>query len=987
MAVEAYANSPLISSPSTAWTTVNGALDASTTTVVPVSASAFPASGQYRIAIDNELLLVTAGAGTLSWTVQRGAEGTTAATHASGASIYGVLTAASLLRSPGALTDTGDVPYLASTGAPTRLAAGADGTYLRYASGVPTTSAPLMADLSGSSIVYGTDTTFGRGAAAGQMTLSAGATSPSLRLQNGSNAELGCVYWDSNNFVLGTQGAVGAGTARDTILSGAAAVILATQGTSRWTLDAATGHLRPWATATYDLGTASQVVRSAYVAKLGTLTSDGVVATSGGDGTLSVITNTGTGNNVLATSPTLTTPVLGVASATSLSLASGTSSAPAIVFSAGEPSGTTGFYYSSNSIVVMASDSPAYFLTFNFFNLTRDAAIQWCGQFDATAATDLVIRRDAADTLAQRRSTNAQTFRLYNTFTDSSNYERATLNWASNILHIGTANAGTGTARVLQLDYGGTTTAAISIPITSGNVTIAGNTFTAGTYTLTGAASKVLTFNNSLTLAGTDSTTMTFPTTSATIARTDAANTFTGSQTFSGVLLGPDGASSAPAYSSTNYPTSGLTFQSGIVKIYQGGNECAAFQGTGQISYLTQVTLGGGNDLHLRRNAAATLQLGVDLNGAAISQQLQACNGITGTDKTGGNLTLASGKGTGAGAVSSLIFQTPTVLSTGTTAQSLATRVTIDSSGLTLNSGGLIQSGKTLAWSNTLTLAGTDSTTMTFPSTSATIARTDAANTFTGNQTFSGPTANSTQLTVSGGSLTGSDASTFWSLAGTWNTSGAPVAFLVNITNTASSASSLIFDWQVSTTTQLKLTRGGILTAASNVQTNGGGFVLIDSTKAVQWRNGSTTVFSDANNQLDQRNTTNAQTYNLYSTWSSATNYEVANLLWSSSVFHIGTNKGSGGGTARVMQLDYGGTTTAAISVPISSGQVTFGGGLISGGTITHGANFMEFTEMTAPSAGATNNVRIYAQDNGSGKTQLMAVFPTGSAVQLAIEP
>jgi hypothetical protein len=44
---------------------------------------------------------------------------------------------------------------------------------------------------------------------------------------------------------------------------------------------------------------------------------------------------------------------------------------------------------------------------------------------------------------------------------------------------------------------------------------------------------------------------------------------------------------------------------------------------------------------------------------------------------------------------------------------------------------------KTLTVNNTLTLAGTDSTTMTFPSTSASIARIDAGQTFTGTQTFS----------------------------------------------------------------------------------------------------------------------------------------------------------------------------------------------------------------------------------------------------------
>lgn len=53
--------------------------------------------------------------------------------------------------------------------------------------------------------------------------------------------------------------------------------------------------------------------------------------------------------------------------------------------------------------------------------------------------------------------------------------------------------------------------------------TINGNALTAGTWTLTGAASKTLTFNNTLTLAGTDSTTMTFPSVSATIPRTVAS--------------------------------------------------------------------------------------------------------------------------------------------------------------------------------------------------------------------------------------------------------------------------------------------------------------------------------------------------------------------------------------------------------------------------------------------------------------------------------
>lgn len=48
--------------------------------------------------------------------------------------------------------------------------------------------------------------------------------------------------------------------------------------------------------------------------------------------------------------------------------------------------------------------------------------------------------------------------------------------------------------------------------------------------------------------------------------------------------------------------------------------------------------------------------------------------------------------------------------------------------------GTVVASGKVLTVSNTITVAGTDATTMTFPSSNATIARTDAGQTFTGTQ-------------------------------------------------------------------------------------------------------------------------------------------------------------------------------------------------------------------------------------------------------------
>jgi hypothetical protein len=60
-----------------------------------VDATAFPATGNFRIKIDSEILIVTAVAGN-AFTIARGAEGTMAATHASGANVIHLLTKGSL---------------------------------------------------------------------------------------------------------------------------------------------------------------------------------------------------------------------------------------------------------------------------------------------------------------------------------------------------------------------------------------------------------------------------------------------------------------------------------------------------------------------------------------------------------------------------------------------------------------------------------------------------------------------------------------------------------------------------------------------------------------------------------------------------------------------------------------------------------------------------------------------------------------------------
>ncbi len=88
MSTEQFANN--------AQTSLNGAITATATTLTVASASGFPSSAQFRILIDSELMIVTAGAGTTTWTVTRGAEGTTTAAHANQATVSQVLTVGGL---------------------------------------------------------------------------------------------------------------------------------------------------------------------------------------------------------------------------------------------------------------------------------------------------------------------------------------------------------------------------------------------------------------------------------------------------------------------------------------------------------------------------------------------------------------------------------------------------------------------------------------------------------------------------------------------------------------------------------------------------------------------------------------------------------------------------------------------------------------------------------------------------------------------------
>jgi hypothetical protein len=206
-----------------------------------------------------------------------------------------------------------------------------------------------------------------------------------------------------------------------------------------------------------------------------------------------------------------------------------------------------------------------------------------------------------------------------------------------------------------------------------------------------------------------------------------------------------------------------------------------------------------------------------------------------------------------------------------------------------------------------------------------------------------------TTLTANNGTITAS--APVLDLAQTWNASGTTfTGFRLNVTNTASAVTSLLADIQLGGTTLLGVNRDGVIgrfntstgATRSGIFFNGQGanrvsivagddivFYLapndigIAGTAQIRWDStgGSPTgtgtglalLRDGANHILAQRVGTNPQTFNIYNTFTSATNHERGFLRWSSNVFQIGTEKGSGGGTARNLEFQTDGTTRLTI--------------------------------------------------------------------------
>ncbi len=153
--------------------------------------------------------------------------------------------------------------------------------------------------------------------------------------------------------------------------------------------------------------------------------------------------------------------------------------------------------YNGQLLFHTASSTPFEFNTgAGGFGLGSGNTIAWSNTSIAYQTKDLILARDAANTLALRNGTNAQRFNVYNTWTSSTNYEAFKIDWitTANTVLVGTEKgSGGGTARALAFQTDGTTALTIN---TDRSLTLTGT----GTASIANAA--IAGANNSLVLTG-----------------------------------------------------------------------------------------------------------------------------------------------------------------------------------------------------------------------------------------------------------------------------------------------------------------------------------------------------------------------------------------------------------------------------------------------------------------------------------------------------
>lgn len=129
------------------------------------------------------------------------------------------------------------------------------------------------------------------------------------------------------------------------------------------------------------------------------------------------------------------------------SLSRGSATVPAL----GMDNSEAGFWVpATGNIGVTIGTTDAYRMRVADFTIGT-ALLGWGTNVDAP---DLLVGRDGPNIFAQRNGANAQKYSVYNSRTDTSNYERGGIDWraTANTMRISSEAAGTGTVRIIAID-------------------------------------------------------------------------------------------------------------------------------------------------------------------------------------------------------------------------------------------------------------------------------------------------------------------------------------------------------------------------------------------------------------------------------------------------------------------------------------------------------------------------------------------------------
>jgi hypothetical protein len=185
--------------------------------------------------------------------------------------------------------------------------------------------------------------------------------------------------------------------------------------------------------------------------------------------------------------------------------------------------------------------------------------------------------------------------------------------------------------------------------------------------------------------------------------------------------------------------------------------------------------------------------------------------------------------------------------------------------------------------------------------------------------------ANTSALTASY-SVTGSATTPLIDLSGTWNTTGVARGILLNVTDTASAATSLLLDLRRGASSVFNVSKFGVVTCGQiTTGTNqiSCGQINIAASSQINWNFDTIIQRDGVANTLAQRNGTNAQAFRLYGTFTDASNGRRLDITSTTGGIFTLTATGNGtGASGNILKL------TQPILLPASSVTLATNGDL-----------------------------------------------------------